>query len=317
MNINRDKPDLWLADISESVEMFNNWFLRYAPRVHRVTREKTTEDVQRTFELTEDLTDLDATQLRASPQIIRTLRMSTQPTLAVDRLIGLANVPKNLVKNMENGTLPTRISTRELNRYFQDILRIVKRLLDKDILVWLYDKRKPTRQERTIASMVIADRLCGADANPIVRNAHEQRQLRKLTSWLRARSYRAAPQAMAHDSLEPGTFAIRRNVSVEREDGSQTVNIPIDLMVMPRNSRRNQLPLLIEAKSAGDYTNVNKRRKEEATKVNLLRRKYGVDLRFTLFLCGYFDAGYLGFEAAEGIDWIWEHRVDDLARLGL
>jgi len=33
--------------------------------------------------------------------------------------------------------------------------------------------------------------------------------------------------------------------------------------------------------------------------------------------CGYFDSGYLGYEAAEGIDWVWEHRIDDLARLGL
>jgi type II restriction enzyme len=25
----------------------------------------------------------------------------------------------------------------------------------------------------------------------------------------------------------------------------------------------------------------------------------------------------LGYEAAEGIDWVWEHRIDDLAKLGL
>ena len=30
-------------------------------------------------------------------------------------------------------------------------------------------------------------------------------------------------------------------------------------------------------------------------------------------MCGYFDAAYLGYEAAEGIDWIWEHRIEDLA----
>ena len=36
-----------------------------------------------------------------------------------------------------------------------------------------------------------------------------------------------------------------------------------------------------------------------------------------LFLCGYFDSGYLGYEAAEGIDWVWEHRMADLAEFGL
>ena len=48
-----------------------------------------------------------------------------------------------------------------------------------------------------------------------------------------------------------------------------------------------------------------------------LRDTYGRDTCLNLFLCGYFDSGYLGYEAAEGIDWDWEHRIDDLAKLGL
>ena len=35
-----------------------------------------------------------------------------------------------------------------------------------------------------------------------------------------------------------------------------------------------------------------------------LRNTYGVEVSYSLFLCGYFDSGYLGYEAAEGIDWI-------------
>ena len=31
----------------------------------------------------------------------------------------------------------------------------------------------------------------------------------------------------------------------------------------------------------------------------------------------YFDSGYLGYEAAEGIDWVWEHRIEDLEEFGL
>ena len=82
---------------------------------------------------------------------------------------------------------------------------------------------------------------------------------------------------------------------------------------MPLNSSASDLPLLIEAKSAGDFTNPNKRRKEEAAKVAQLKSSYGNNIRFILFLYGYFDSGYLAYEAAEGIDWVWEHRVDDLA----
>ena len=48
-----------------------------------------------------------------------------------------------------------------------------------------------------------------------------------------------------------------------------------------------------------------------------LRRTYGAAVQYNLFLCGYFDSGYLGYEAAEGIDWVWEHRIDDLAAFGL
>jgi type II restriction enzyme len=48
-----------------------------------------------------------------------------------------------------------------------------------------------------------------------------------------------------------------------------------------------------------------------------LRATYGDKARFNLFLCGYFDSGYLGYEAAKGIDWVWEHRIDDLELFGL
>lgn len=77
------------------------------------------------------------------------------------------------------------------------------------------------------------------------------------------------------------------------------------------------MPLLVEAKSAGDFANVNKRRKEEAVKMSQLRLTYGDDVRYVLFLCGYFDSGYLGYEAAEGIDWVWEHRIADFEEFGL
>ena len=48
-----------------------------------------------------------------------------------------------------------------------------------------------------------------------------------------------------------------------------------------------------------------------------LRSNYGNKVRFNLFLCAYFNAGYLGYEAAEGIDWVWEHRIDDMALFGI
>jgi hypothetical protein len=52
-------------------------------------------------------------------------------------------------------------------------------------------------------------------------------------------------------------------------------------------------------------------------KVHQLQAAYGKDVVFVLFLCGYFGSDYLGYEAAEGIDWVWEHRIDDLLKLDL
>jgi len=86
---------------------------------------------------------------------------------------------------------------------------------------------------------------------------------------------------------------------------------------LPKKATKGGFPIFIEAKSAGDFTNTNKRRKEEAMKMTQLRSTYGRKVQFSLFLCGYFDSGYLGYEAAEGIDWVWEHRIDDLALIGI
>ena len=103
---------------------------------------------------------------------------------------------------------------------------------------------------------------------------------------------------------------------MERQ-ATNPVQIPVDLIVRPLKKQASRQVVLVEAKSAGDYTNVNKRRKEEAQKMNQLKREYGDQINYLLFLCGYFDAGYLGYEASEGIDWVWEHRIDDLANIGL
>jgi hypothetical protein len=114
--------------------------------------------------------------------------------------------------------------------------------------------------------------------------------------------------------MELGTFCFRTNLLVGK---AVRVKIPIDVVVQPMKPRKDRLPILIEAKSAGDFTNTNKRRKEEATKIRQLQESYGAGVRFVLFLCGYFGSDYLGYEAAEGIDWVWEHRIADLAKLGL
>ena len=294
--------------------------MKFAPKAYRDTRKQTIGSVERGLTLTKDLSTITPNVIKANPDILATLRMSTCPPLARDRLIGLTDSTKNLVGTLEEGKLPPHLAADVLDAHLKKISGILSQMLDVDIFPWLGEKRKPTREERYRSSTIVADRLCGAVAEPIVRNAQEKRQLALIEKYLLNRGYKlkAHPAASPLDEMEPGTFSFRLNVLVKPSKAEgKIVKIPIDAVIQPRKVKLPHLPVLIEAKSAGDFTNVNKRRKEEAIKINYLKATYGKDVVFVLFLCGYFDAAYLGYEAAEGIDWIWEHRPKELDQLGI
>ena len=318
MKVNRDKVDLWKGDVAKSVDFYNNWFLNFAPKAFRETRIKTTKDVEAALKITENLTSIKPEILRKNPEVLPMLRMATCPPIARDRLIGLAGVSPNLVKSMElKHLIPPRMKSKECDRQLEQIGAIIERLADPDIFVWKSRKDKGTKDEVFRASTIVADRLCGAVADPIIRNAQEQRQLKSIKIWLEKRGYRELKKGEAEEFTEMpnGTFSFRFNIPVTLE-GGKSVNIPVDCVIMRKNAKKGDFPALIEAKSAGDFTNTNKRRKEEAIKIQQLRNTYGAKITFDLFLCGYFDSGYLGYEAAEGIDWVWEHRIDDLEKFG-
>ncbi|MBK5290085.1 MAG: XamI family restriction endonuclease [Acidobacteriia bacterium] len=320
MPVNLDKPQKWKADIAQSVDMYNEWFMKFAPQAFRTTRIQTTKDVEAALHATANITDVQPAVMRKHPEILPTLRMSTCPPLAVDRLIGLSRVSKNLVKSMELGKkLPARMPVTEIDLQLAKIAAIVEKMADPDIFVWLGRNEPPSETEIHRAATIVADRLCGAVANPIIRNAQEKRQLAAVKAWLEARGYKQLPagEGTRFDAMPPGAFSFRMNVPVKLEGGVQSVNIPVDAVIMPKTSTLGEFPVFFEAKSAGDFTNTNKRRKEEAVKMAQLRSTYGNKVQFNLFLCGYFDSGYLGYEAAEAIDWVWEHRIDDLALFGI
>jgi hypothetical protein len=317
MGVNLDKPHRWKDDIVCSVDLYNKWFLRFAPKTYREERAKAIERVDAMLQRTGHLRQLGLRELKKHPAILFALRMCTAPPIARDRLVGLADIPKSLVDSMERkGRVPPRMASSDLSANLRKVRKTIIRLLDRDLFPWLAESREPRRQEPGRAATIVADRLCGANADPIVRNAQEKRQLNKIKRWLNTRGYKDVTSRKPFSDMSAGDFALRLNVQGLKEDG-KVVNIPADVAIMPVQGKSGDLPLVVEAKSAGDFTNTNKRRKEEAAKVGQLRRKHGDRIRYVLFLCGYFDSGYLGYEAAEGIDWVWEHRVDDLARFNL
>jgi len=320
MPVNLDKPHRWKDDIAQSVDMYNRWFMEFAPKAFRASREKATSDVEATLEATDYLTNIEPAVIRQSPGMLSTLRMSTCPPLAVDRLIGLADLPPSMVKRMEKlRKLPVRLKGDALDIELRKVGAIISKMADPDIFVWMNRKKPPTKAEIHRAATIVADRLCGAVANPVIRNAQEQRQLANIADWLHSRGYTPLPDKseVSFREMPPGTYSLRMNVVVDADRNGKTINIPIDAVIMRRTAKEGDLPLLVEAKSAGDYTNPNKRRKEEAQKIKQLRDTYGPNVEFVLFLCGYFDGGYLGYEALESIDWVWEHRVDDFREFTL
>lgn len=316
MAINSDKPQNWPQDIVQSVELYNDWFVKFSPQVYRTARVEAIAVVELALKATSNLMDLSPSVLKQNPSVLPTLRMSTAPPIARDRLIGLAGVQPRLVASMETKNCVPKAAF-QLESNLQKISATILKLCDRDIFPWIDSGVEPKESEIHRAATIVADRLCGAVSDPIIRNAQEKRQLAVIRAWLEAKGYKYAGTGLSFDQLAPATFSFRLNVPVKLEDGLKQIKIPIDAVVMPKNSRAGMFPLLIEAKSAGDFANTNKRRKEEAAKVAQLRRTYGPKIQFILFLCGYFDTGYLSYEAAEGIDWVWEHRTDDLSQFGL
>jgi type II restriction enzyme len=158
-------------------------------------------------------------------------------------------------------------------------------MADPDIFVWLGRMTSPTETEIHRAATIVADRLCGSVANPIIRNAQEKRQLLEIKNYLEARGYKqlANREGTRFNAMSPGTFSFRMNVPVKLENGLKTVNIPIDAVIMPMSATARQMPVFFEAKSAGDFTNPNKRRQEEATKMAQLRGNYGANVLFKPF----------------------------------
>lgn len=311
---NNNQPSAWKADTRASVDLYNDWFMRFAPEAFRDSRIKATQFVETALLTTNYLRDITSISLRANPAMLPVLRMSTCPPLAVDRLVGLADVPKAVIDTIEKKKI---ISKGTSATHLDQIVAIIDRLLDRDIFPWLSANGEPGQLDSHRAATIVADRYCGALTNPIIRNAQEIRQLNYIESWLISRGYKKllSTNGITMKTMPVGTFTFRMNVTVKQ--GNANVNIPVDAIIKPLNASLSDFPLLVEAKSAGDFTNTNKRRKEEAQKFTMLKHTYGDDIRFILFLCGYFDAAYLGYSAAEGLDWVWEHRIDDFEKLGL
>lgn len=305
--------DLWKTDSWKSVECYNNWFVSFAPQAFITARNGSMKKILNMLSITDDLRAITVDNVLRQPQILEALRMVTSPPLAQDRLVGLSYTKKTLLKTLEQGKTPKGGFTSDIRLSIAKMIEVIEKMKDKELFPWLASNQITPQQRRRSAS-IVADRLTGVVSDPIIQNAQEERQFKVISDYLQTKGYTYVNKVASFEDMLPKSFSFHVNVPIiigqERK-----VNMPIDVAVCSREYTK--YPLLIECKSAGDFTNTNKRRKEEAIKISQLKATYGEDIKFCLFLCGYFDTGYLGYEAAEGIDWIWEHRVSDFEKLGI
>jgi hypothetical protein len=300
-------PTEWQPDIDRSVAEYDEWYLAESPGMFAEARGRAVVEVEEAMRATDDFKMFDADTLLARPGALFVARMCVSPPMARDRFVGFSGANKSLVTTMEReGVIPAK--ARRLRMQLQVMCDFLQPLLDPGLFRWLEDNRAPTAEERDKALLVIGERLAIAFYLPALRNAQEAKQKELIRAYLETEGLEESPHTPFE--MPPGTFCFGRNVRVVREDG-EPQNLPVDCVVAPLDA---ELPLAcIELKSAGDFTNVNKRRKEESNKHDALKRAHGDSTVFLLQLFGYFGRPYLGFEAAVGIDWAWDHRLSDLA----
>jgi XamI restriction endonuclease len=151
MGINLDKPDRWKLDIARSVDLYNDWFMKFAPKAYRDSRARTARDVEATLKATNNLRNVAPEILRANPAVLPTLRMTTCPPLARDRLSGLSGVSRTLINRLDKDhRLPQRVSGKALDVDLRKIGGVIERLADHDLCAWLETTIEPdSRGTRT------------------------------------------------------------------------------------------------------------------------------------------------------------------------
>jgi len=140
----------------------------------------------------------------------------------------------------------------------------------------------------------------------------EKKQLAALKRLLLRHGYKRINinDAGNLDAMPPGTFTIPRGLSKQ-----VPVKASIDCLVKPIHTSKRDKPFVLELKASGNASTTTRLRRKEYQKFTHLRDRYGENIGFILLFCGYFDPGYLGYVAAEGIDWVWAHRLGDLSAL--
>ena len=161
------------------------------------------------------------------------------------------------------------------------------------------------------------------DGNPVearrVQQAQVQWHLGLIQSWLTERGYdrQDGSRFAGLTEVPAGAFASRVKASIQSGGSSHRDWVHIDVVVKPKQSASDSLPTIVLTALFGSFAESFRHRKTEVNRISKFRLAYGEDVPIVLALWGHVDAGYLGCQAAEGIDWVWAHRLSDFAECGI
>lgn len=308
--MNSKSPESWEADRVLAKEEIINWLAEATSTAH--SRSIIETKITESFALLESSQDLFAAII-AKPSILTALRALTRRDIGTSQIATFLGVGTSMFEAIEREEKPVK----QIASKVEELLR---KELDESLAPWILEARKPTDAERTRSVIVAADRILRRSTSTELRYKHEPRQLGKLENFLKRCGYSEVQGTNITDprrDMKQGTFAFRVNIDGTTVDGV-TLKQNVDTLIMPTSKSGNFLPIFLEAKSMTDEVNPNKRQKEEAQKVDNVRRRWQTSdekLNFVLLLGGTVPRRYLEVEAGSGLDWIWEHRVQDLSAL--
>jgi hypothetical protein len=241
------------------------------------------------------------------------LRSLTRRDIGTSQMATFLETTTNKLESVEAG----RKSATEIADGAEEILL---NELDQSISGWILEGTTPSVEAFNRTLWIASDRILRRSTSTELRYKHEPRQLEKLELFLKSEGYTSVEGASIREprnGMAAGTYAFRVSIEGRTSDGLALMQT-VDALIKPFSKSANLLPIFLEAKSMTDEVNPNKRQKEEAQKVESARRRWQTEserLNFVLLLGGTVPKRYLQVEAGSDLDWIWEHRVEDLKLL--
>ena len=305
--MNAKSPELWDDDRLMAKQKIISWLADYKDAENlRFEIETSTRLILENIFTQKSLESV----ISKNPEALKVLRSLTRRDIGVSQMATFLNVTTNVLESFESGRkISEGLALRAEN--------ILLKELDQGISGWILEGREPSTEEFDRTLWISSDRILRRSTSTSLRYKHEPRQLEKLENYLNSKGLKKIDGSSIKDprsEMPMGTYSFRVSVQGMTSDGLILMQT-VDALIKPFSKSDDLLPIFLEAKSMTDEVNPNKRQKEEAQKVESAKRRWQLEnerLNFVLLLGGTVPKRYLQVEAGSDLDWIWEHRVEDL-----